>query len=40
MRRGLAPLLWTLFSAGGTLAAFLYPIHLFLTGLAFPLGWL
>jgi len=40
MRRGLTPLLWTLFSAGGTLAAFLYPIHLFLTGLAFPLGWL
>ena len=40
MRRGLTPLLWTLFSAGGTLAAFLYPIHLFLRGLAFPLGWL
>lgn len=40
MRRDLTPLLWTLFSAGGTIAAFLYPIHLFLTGLAFPLGWL
>ena len=40
MRRGLTPLLWTLFSAGGTLAALLYPVHLFLTGLAFPLGWL
>lgn len=40
MRRGLTPLLWTLFSAGGTLAALLYPIHLFLTGLVFPLGWL
>jgi len=34
------PLLWTLFSAGGTLAALLYPVHLLLTGLAFPLGWL
>lgn len=36
----LAPFLWLLFSAGGTVAAFLFPIHLFLTGLAFPLGWL
>jgi fumarate reductase subunit D len=40
MDRGPTPLLWTLFSAGGTLAAFLYPVHLFLTGLAFPLGWM
>ena len=29
-----------MFSAGGTVAALLFPIHLFLTGLAFPLGWL
>jgi fumarate reductase subunit D len=29
-----------LFSAGGVVAAFLMPIHLFLFGLAFPLGWL
>jgi fumarate reductase subunit D len=29
-----------LFSAGGTLAALLYPVHLLLTGFAFPLGWL
>src|SRR4030095_11823591 len=34
------PLLWLLFSAGGTVAALLFPVHLFLTGLAFPLGWL
>jgi fumarate reductase subunit D len=34
------PFLWTLFSAGGTLAALMFPVHLFLTGLAFPLGWL
>ena len=40
MRRGITPLLWGLFSAGGTVAAFLFPIHLFLTGLAFPLGWM
>jgi fumarate reductase subunit D len=36
----ITPLLWLLFSAGGTVAALLFPIHLFLTGLAFPLGWL
>lgn len=34
------PLLWLLFSAGGTLAAFLYPVHVILVGLAFPLGLL
>jgi fumarate reductase subunit D len=38
--RSLTPLLWLLFSAGGTVAALLFPVHLFLTGLAFPLGWL
>ncbi len=31
---------WGLFSAGGTLAALLIPVHLFLFALAFPLGWL
>lgn len=31
---------WLLFSAGGVVAAVLIPIHLFLFGLAFPLGWL
>lgn len=30
---------WMLFSTGGTIAALLVPIHLFLFGLAFPLGW-
>jgi fumarate reductase subunit D len=35
----ITPLLWLLFSAGGTLAALLFPIHLLLTGLAVPLGW-
>jgi fumarate reductase subunit D len=32
--------LWLLFSAGGVVAAFLIPVHLFLFGLAFPLGWI
>jgi len=36
----ITPVLWLLFSAGGTVAALLFPVHLFLTGLAFPLGWL
>ncbi|MGH9492148.1 MAG: fumarate reductase subunit FrdD [Terriglobales bacterium] len=31
---------WGLFSAGGTVAAMLIPVHLFLFALAFPLGWL
>ena len=31
---------WTLFSAGGVVAAFLIPIHVFLFGVALPLGWL
>ncbi len=30
------PLLWILFSAGGVVAAFLVPIHLFLLGIATP----
>lgn len=38
-KRPLTPFLWLLFSAGGTVAALLFPIHLFLLGLAFPLGW-
>ena len=37
--RPITPFLWLLFSAGGTVAALLLPVHLFLTGLAFPLGW-
>ncbi len=34
------PFFWTLFSMGGIVAAFFIPVHLFLFGLAFPLGWL
>ena len=40
MPRSKTPLLWLLFSAGGTVSALLFPLHLLLTGLAFPLGWL
>lgn len=39
MLKKITPLLWALFSAGGTVAALLFPVHLFLTGLAFPLGF-
>ena len=39
-RRRMEPLLWSLFSTGGVVAAFLIPVHLFLFGIAFPLGWL
>ena len=39
-RRPIEPLLWILFSAGGTLAALLIPVLLALFGLMFPLGWL
>ncbi len=30
---------WTLFSAGGVVAALLIPVQLFLFGVAMPLGW-
>jgi len=39
-KRSFVPLFWTLFSAGGIVAAFLIPVHLFLFGLAFPQGWI
>src|SRR5947199_4513752 len=39
-RKSVEPLLWTLFSAGVVAAALLVPVHLFLFGLALPLGWL
>lgn len=40
MLKTLTPLLWFLFSAGGTVAALLFPVHLFVTGIAVPMGWL
>jgi len=30
---------WSLFSAGGMIAALLVPIHILLNGIAEPLGW-
>lgn len=33
------PVWWALFSAGGFVAAFLVPVHLFVNGIAAPLGW-
>jgi fumarate reductase subunit D len=30
---------WLLFGAGGTVAAFLVPLHILLTGIAAPAGW-
>jgi fumarate reductase subunit D len=39
-KRSNEPFLWALFSAGGVVAALLLPAHVFLFGLAFPLGWL
>ena len=39
-KRSNEPFLWSLFSSGGMLAALVFPILLFLFGLAFPLGWL
>ena len=39
-KRSNEPFLWSLFSAGGMVAALMVPILLFLFGLAFPLGWL
>ena len=30
---------WSLFSAGGMVVALLVPIHVVLTGIAVPLGW-
>lgn len=34
------PLFWSLFSAGGIVAAFLFPIHVAILGIAFAAGWL
>ena len=38
--RSIEPLLWTLFSAGGVMAALFIPVLVLLFGVAFPLGWL
>ena len=33
------PIWWGLFSAGGTLAAFLFPVHVMVTGVGIAFGW-
>ena len=38
--KSIEPLWWGLFSAGGVVAAFLVPIHIFIFGFAVPLGWI
>lgn len=38
--RTIEPMWWALFSAGGTIAAFLFPALLLVTGLAVPNGWI
>ena len=40
MAKSNEPIWWSLFSAGGVVAALLIPVHIFLTGIAGPLGWL
>lgn len=39
MKKTNDPFWWSLFGAGGAMAAMLVPILLFLTGVATPLGW-
>lgn len=39
VKRSNEPLLWSLFSSGGMIAALLLPVLLLLFGFAFPLGW-
>jgi fumarate reductase subunit D len=38
-KRSNEPLLWSLFSSGGMIAALMLPILILLFGLALPLGW-
>jgi fumarate reductase subunit D len=39
MAKSNEPVFWSLFSAGGVVAAFLIPITLVVTGIAVPAGW-
>src|SRR5262245_11351857 len=39
-KRSNEPFLWSLFSAGGMMAALMVPVLLFIFGLAIPLGWI
>ena len=39
MAKHATPLIWMTFSIGGMIAALLFPVHVLLNGLLFPLGW-
>ena len=38
MKRSHEPIFWSLFGAGGVVAAFVLPVLIFITGIAVPLG--
>jgi len=40
MARSNEPIWWSLFSAGGVVAAFFLPVTLLITGMVVPFGWL
>jgi len=40
VNRETEPIFWTLFSAGGVVAALFLPVQLFIFGLAVPLAWM
>jgi fumarate reductase subunit D len=40
MHRSNRPLPWMVFGIGGFLVAFFFPAHIFVYGIALPLGWL
>lgn len=40
VNRETEPIFWTLFSAGGVVAALFLPVQLFIFGIAVPLGWM
>lgn len=40
MAKSNEPLFWSLFSAGGVVAAFITPVAVILTGIAVPSGWI
>ncbi|MGH2348886.1 MAG: fumarate reductase subunit FrdD [bacterium] len=39
MTKSTEPFWWSLFAAGGAVAAFLVPVQILLTGIAAPLAW-
>jgi len=37
--KSIEPFWWSLFGAGGVVAAFFVPVHILITGIAAPAGW-